>query len=174
MVKVLILLLLANLALASNALAYTFKFTEAELQEKVSAMMPLTRKKFMVTVVVSNPKLQLPTTGNLIQVTVDLQATIPGGLKANGTAQVSGTINYNREKGSFHLKNPEIQQLDIHGLPQKMHGTVKNLAQNGLIRTMHKKPLYTLKDDKLKHKMAKATLKSVSVKDGVLHVEMGW
>ena len=173
MIKFLLFLLVANLVLASNALAYTFKFTEAQLQERVSAMMPITRKKFMVTVVVSNPKLQLLKTGNLISVTSDLTATIPGGLQASGNVQITGTISYNRERGTFHLKNPTIEQMQVNGLPEKMQGTVRNLAQNGLIRTMHKRPLFQLKDDNLKHKLAKASLKSVAVKEGVLHVELG-
>ena len=134
--------------------------------------MPVTRKKFMVTVIVSNPKLKLHTEGNLISTEADIEATIPGGLKATGNATITGTINYNRSKGTFHLKNPVIEKLHVNGLPAKMQGTVRNLAQNGLIQTMHKKPLFKLKDNDLKQKLAKSALKSVAVKDGVMHVEL--
>ena len=169
----LVIALLLFLVSIPNALAYTFKFTEKQLQDQVSAMMPVTRKKYMVTVVVSNPKVTLLKEGNLISTKADLVATIPGGLKASGTVQITGSISYNREKGTFHLKNPKIVYMQVNGLPKKMHGTVKNLAQNGLVRTMHKRPLFKLKDDNLKHKLAKAALKSVAVTEGVLHVELG-
>lgn len=169
----LLILLAVNLLLTTKAQAITLKFTQAELQKKVMEMMPVTKKKFLVTVVISNPLVTLPPKGNHIQVKCDIEANAPGNLKTNGTIQITGSLSYNREKGSFHLKNPSIDHMHIEKLSPKMLTTVKNLSQTALIKVMHRRPVFTLKDDKMKHKLAKAVLKSVEVKDGILYVNMG-
>jgi len=65
-----VLLLTSQLAWAFS---YTVEISEKELQEKISAMMPLEKKKFFMSVVLSNPDVDLMENDNKIGITIDIK-----------------------------------------------------------------------------------------------------
>lgn len=157
----------------SQALSYTLEITEQELQEKVSAMMPMEKKKFFVTVIVSNPQVDLIEESNEIGVFVNIEAIAPGGVKGAGSAKIIGTLSYDKEKGAFYLNNPKIISMDINKMPEKISPKIQQVSQLALTKALSKYPVYKFKDDNLKHKLAKATLESIEVKNEKLLVTLG-
>ncbi|MDH5179555.1 MAG: DUF1439 domain-containing protein [Gammaproteobacteria bacterium] len=156
-----------------NVNAISLEFTEQELQDKVTAMMPLEKKKGIMTIVLTNPAVRLNQETNRMGIKVDMAVDVLGSLKSTGHAEISGELMYNKKQGTFHLVKPEIGDMHIDKLPNKYQPKVKELAQQALEKTMEKRPVYELRDDSLKQKLARATLKNVSVKDGKLVVEFG-
>ncbi len=164
-----VLLIVVNMA---YAFSYTKEFTELELQEKVEAMMPLEKKKFFVTVIITEPKLDLIEGSNELGIQAHIQAIVPGKLKGNGTTKITGSISYVPDEGAFYMNNPTIIDLKINGIPDKYQPKIKKLAQITISKVLSSRPFYKLKDDNLKHKLAKATLDSVIVENEKLLVTL--
>lgn len=165
----LIILALTNFA---NAFSYTKEFTEVELQQKVEAMMPLEKKKFFITIVITDPTMDLIESSNKLGIQAHIQAIAPGGIKGSGITNITGTISYAQAEGSFYLKDPTIVSLQINGMPDKYQKKIKSLAQASISKVLSSRPIFKFKDDSLKHKLAKAALESVVVENQKLLVKL--
>lgn len=166
-----VLMLFSQLTMAFS---YIVEISQAELQNKVSAMMPLEKKTGFIDIILSNPKIELLEGSNEIGIFSHIDATVPKAknAKGSGSVKVIGTIEYRPETGAFFFKNPKIEKLQIQKLPDKYAVTIRTFAQPVIKKVLAKYPVYTLKDDNLKQKLAKALLQSVSVKDKNLLLEL--
>ncbi len=70
------------------------------------------------------------------------------------------------------MYNPTIVDLKINGIPDKYQPKIRKLAQITISKILSSRPVYKLKDDNLKHKLAKATLDSVLVENEKLLVTL--
>lgn len=156
----------------SWAYNYTVELTEAQLQQQLASMMPITRERMFVTVTLSQPILDLGMGGDKIGVFSSLDISAPGGIKGTGRAKVEGRISYKKENGSFYLYNPTISQIEIDQIPAQFHSNVKELAQLALNSSIKGKPIFTLKEDNTQEKLAKSMLQSVKVESGKLLITL--
>lgn len=156
----------------SHALSYTQEFTETELQEKIEAMMPLTKKKFLLSIVISEPHLTLLENVNKLGLQTKIEAIVAGGLKGEGNTHITGSIAYNQDEGAFYFKDPTIVSLSINGISEEFQAKIKSLAQKSVAKLLAKHPVFTFKDDNLKHQLAKSTLESVTIKDKKLVITL--
>jgi Protein of unknown function (DUF1439) len=163
------LLIISQLALAFS---YTLEITEQELQDKVSAMMPMEKKKYFVTVRMFDPEVDLSKESNEIGVFTNIEVITPGGFRSTGRANIKGTLSYDSEKGAFYFHNPTIVSLEVDKLPEKFSPKVKKITQLAVTKAMSVYPIYKFKDNKIKHKLAKAVLESIAVKNESLHVTL--
>ena len=168
--KILFFLLLIIFVNPANA--YTLKFTEADLQKQVSAMMPLETKQLFMTINITDPVVKLLKNENKINIKTNIEATMPGGIRGTGNITITGTLSYNNEKGTFHFKDPVINEMHVDNIAKKYQSSIKDLSQDAIVKSMSSRPVYTLRDDNEKHKLAKSVLKSMVVKNGILIVEL--
>ncbi len=168
-----ILPLLALWLLSTVSHGYTLEFTQPQLQEKISAMMPVTKKTMFATVIVDNAVLDLVPGVNQIALTANIKANGLAGLSASGMLKVQGTLKYNAKEGAFYLNNPKIIELNINEIPPQFHEQVKKLAQAALAKSLTRHPVYKLKDNNMKQQLAKTMLQSMEVKDQTLVVTLG-
>ncbi|VAW63570.1 hypothetical protein MNBD_GAMMA10-3300 [hydrothermal vent metagenome] len=172
MKRVILAVFLMVSAQLAMAFSYTLEIAQEELQEKVSKMMPMEKKKYFVTVVLSNPKVDLSSAENKIAVFAHVGVIAPAGIKGNGKVKIMGSIIYDAEKGEFFFDNPEIVSLEVDDVPEKYIPKIKGIAQSIVSKILAARPVYKFKDDNLKHKLAKSTLKSVKVEKNTLLVEL--
>jgi hypothetical protein len=172
--KYLIALIFITIANLTHALSYTQEFTEAELQEKIEAMMPLEQKKYFITLIVTSPKLDLIEGSDELSIKADIAVHAPGGIKGTGTTTITGAITYNPTQGAFHLLNPTVVDLHIDGIADQYQPKIKKMAQTAISNTMANFPLYRLRDNDLKQKLAKSVLESVAISDGKLLVNLNF
>jgi len=156
----------------ANVFSYTKEFTKAELQQKIEAMMPLTKKLYFLTIVISDPVLDLTEGSNELGIRVNVQALIPGGLTGDGVMHLTGSISYNPDEGAFYLSNPTLLDLKIKGISDKYQLKIKQFAQATLSNVLLSRPIYTLKDDDTTHQLAKLALESILVKNGKLLIKL--
>jgi hypothetical protein len=171
MYKILALLSLWLLSTVSHS--YTLEFTQPQLQEKISAMMPVTKKTMLATVVVDDAVLNLVQGSDKLALSASIQANSIVGLSATGSLKIQGTLKYNAKEGAFYFNNPEIIELDINEVPPQFHDKVKKLTQAALAKSLSRYPVYKLKDNDMKQQLAKTMLKSMEVKDQTLVVTLG-
>jgi len=155
------------------AFSYTLEITEAEIQEKVSAIMPIEKTKFFMRVKLSEPKVDLLKTGNRMALHLNVETSIPNVVKGSGRGKVSGNLSYDESEGAFYFKDAKIDAMEIDGLPQKYADKVKKIAEAILTKALGKYPVYKFTDKDVKQKIAKSTLQSLEVRDEVLLVTLG-
>lgn len=175
MKKLVFTLVLAALLMCSQiamAFSYTLKITEEELQSKVSAMMPIEKKTFFITIILSKPDIDLSVGNNEIGVFSHIDVMAPGGINGTGKARITGSLRYDSEKSEFFFKNPKIVSLESGDIPPHLLPKVRDVAQLAASQFLSTRPVYRLSDDNLKQKLVKAVLQSVNVKNNLLIIEL--
>ncbi len=172
MLRAILLSVLMFLSPTIMAISYTVEISEAKLQQKVLAMMPMEKRSFIFTVTLSEPEIELIEGSNQIGVFTHIKIVIPGLVKGTGRAKIAGSLSYKSETSEFFFKDPSIEKLEIDKVPERYIPKVKKIVQKIASKILATRPIYKLKDDNLKHKLAKAMLKSVAVKDKKLLLEM--
>lgn len=148
---------------AVMALTYTLEMTESEIQQKVSAMMPVEKKKVFGTVTLSDPVVTLVNGSNEIAVAFKIKVRLVGGYTVSGKAKIKGAIRYEAAAGEFFLRNSKLEEFTIDKLPETYHRDVKGVVEMMMQEVLLEYPIYKLKNDNLKHKLVKAVLQSVTV-----------
>ena len=156
----------------TQALAYTVELSEDELQEKIEAKMPLEKTKYLINVVLTEPDVELVEGSDRIGFKCKIMAKLPGGIEATGDAYIDGNISYNSDKGEFHLVDPELKDLNINGVSEKYKEKIRKIVEKVVKKSLAQFPVYRFKDNRLKHKLAKALLDSVVVKNQRLILEL--
>lgn len=166
---ILLMLLVSSTAWSYN---YTVELTEAQLQQQLSSMMPITKEHMFVTVTLSEPILDLGSGGDKVGVFSSLDISAPGGIRGTGRAKVEGKISYKKETGEFFLYNPTISHIEIDQVPAQFHSNVKQLAQVALDSAIKGKAVFRLDENNSQQKMAKSVLQSVKIEPGKLLITL--
>jgi hypothetical protein len=135
-------------------------------------MMPLTKKKFFITVTLSNPRVELIEGKDRVRIFSEIEVQAPKGIGGNGEAQITGSLSYDSDHGAFHFHNTEIESLKIDQLPDQHIPKVKKAVEIIASKFLAARPVYRFKDENLKHKLAKSVLESISIKDKILFLEL--
>jgi hypothetical protein len=157
----------------SSAFSYTLELPEAELQVKADAMMPLEKKKFFVTTILTNPVIDLLASTNEIGLTTDVSVKAPGNIAGSGKVSFRGSLRYDNDSGSFFFENLNVDSLIVENVSPESLPKIKKMLEYVARKFLAVKPVYKFKDDNLKHKLAKSVLKSIRVDSGILFVELG-
>lgn len=171
----LICLILISFSSFGNAFAFTYtvELTEDQLQDRISAKMPIERKKLFVTVIFSNPDVILKNDSEKLGFKSNIVALFPAGLKIEGNGYIQGHIKYDSKKGEFFLENPEVISLDVKNATEKNQEDIRKVADLAAKKALNHHPIYKLKDNNFREKFAISVLKSVTVKDGKLILVLG-
>lgn len=175
MLRVGVFILLFAVSNLSMALSYTLEITEKELQEKVSALMPMSSKELFITVTISDPKIELFKETDKIGILLHVEVRALSGIYGTGRGQVVGTISYNPEETAFYFQDVTVERFELDHIPGEAAPSLKMIAQIVGIaanQAMLLHPVYILTDDDMKQKMLRSRLESVKVEDGKLLVTM--
>ncbi|MFT4607232.1 MAG: hypothetical protein ACI9V8_001287 [Urechidicola sp.] len=173
MKKLLLTIFLVLHCASALAFSYTLKLSEADIQERVDGMMPLEKKKFFVTTILTNPLIDLVETTNELGLSTDVGVKVPGNIVGNGEVSFSGTLRYDNDSGSLYFDNLKVVSLDVKKVPPDSLPKIKKLLEFIAKKFLAKNPVFTFRDDNLKHRLAESTLKSISVENEMLIIELG-
>lgn len=172
MFRLIFLLIVLFNSTITMAITYTVEISEAELQKKVLAMMPIEKNKPLFSIKLSQPDIELIEGSNLIGVFTHIDVNSPLGIKGSGRAKIIGSLSYDAASSEFFFKNTIIERLEIDKVSEKYTSQIKGLVQSVTRKLLAKRPIYKLKDNNLKHKFAKAMLQSIAVKDKKLFIKL--
>jgi len=173
MIRSILFFAMISISQLTAAFSYTLEIPEQELQQQVSAMMPLIKKTMFATVTLSDPIVDLISKSNEIGFFTHVEVIAPGGLKGSGRGKIQGEVIYKPEQAAFFINNPTIVSLEIDRVPKTVIPTISHVAQVVLFKALSKYPVYKLNDEDVKQKLAKSTLKSISVGDKKLLITLG-
>lgn len=154
------------------ALTYTLSLSEAKLQKKISAMMPIVREKSYFNITLSEPEIELIEETNEMGVYLLFAVETWRGIKMTGFVKTTGILSYEMETSEFFFKNISLEKIDLDKISDKFNSVMRYGVQWVVTKAFATRAIYRLKDNNLKHKLAKATLQSVSVKDKKLLLEL--
>lgn len=149
------------------AAAFTYEITEAELQQKTAAAMPLEIKKPYYTLLIFDPLIDLGVADDDITILAKIDLTMPG-MQAAGNIKFKGRLFYDADAYSVFLRQVEVQHVLLEGVPETYAPGVKLIAQLAANKMFTFNPVYVIKDDNMKTRFAKSFLKAMSVKDDKL------
>lgn len=161
-------------------LSYEMSMTQSELQARIDAMSPIKVEKFRVVVALSAPKIELSEGSSLFALSSPVEVSLPGGMAAKagesirGFAKIKGSLRYDASAGAFFVEQADVVEFEINGLPEEHKGRARALAQVAARRAFAERPVYVLRDDSVKQRLARAVLKSVVVKNGKLVATLGF
>ena len=153
------------------ALGFTKTISQQELQSQLQNITPITKKKWLMSVTISEPKIQLRSGQNGIEFTAKITASAPGNIKGEGRGTVAGDIEYRPQQGAFYLTSIELKSFSVNDMPQKLLPQVQAFAQKQISKAMRQYPIYKLDDTDLKQQLLKSSLKRVEVMDQALKLE---
>ena len=152
-------------------------FTEAQLQEKLNAKLPVTKTYLMIfNITLENPKLHLVNGSNKVLMGLDvaINLNVAGDARSlGGKIEVSGGVAYLPGTAQFFLIDPVVENLSMQGIPNRYAEKVRLALSKALSTYYAEHPLYQLKASDAKQAAAKLVLKSVVVENQQLVLKMG-
>jgi len=164
--------LLGLMVFAAPAWAFVITLTQRDIQSQVEKKFPITEESDFYTLTLKNPKVDLQEgSGRIGLIANAAVATLMG--ESSGVIHIDGAIKYVRERGEFILGDATARAVEIEGMSAMVRQKVAELATEVLRDYFNKNPIYKLKADASAEAAIKSALKSVTVKDGKLQVELG-
>ena len=175
MLRIGVFILLCALSTLTMALPFTIEISEKELQEKVSALMPMSAKELFITVTVSEPTIELIKETDKVAILLHVEVRALSGLYGTGRGKVVGSISYNADETAFYFQDITVERFELDQIPGEAAPSLKVIAQIVGVaanQAMLSHPIFVLSDDDMKQKLLRSTLESVKVDDGKLLVTM--
>jgi len=159
-------LLVCVYAAASCAQLGTIALSEADVQQRVQAQFPISRALPLAgTLTLSNPVVNLRDPTGRVGLLLDAVVGQPQLGHAAGKTEVSGAVRFDALKGQFILDDARVESLRIPGVQAAHLNTVQSAANAAAAAALRSLPIYTLRDDSLAERYAKANLKAVRIED---------
>ena len=156
---------------------FVYRFTEAQLQEELSARLPIQKTYlFVVQVTLDHPRVTLVEGSDRVNAGLDvmLNVRIAGSaLPLSGSVDASGGIRYEAAEGKFYLTDPVIENLQLQGVPEEHASLASSALTLALGEYYATHPIYTLNTLNAKQAAARLVLKSVIVENRQLVVTLG-
>lgn len=184
-VKVITLSLLAVFLISAVTVFLIFKGQEftihldkETLQTAINKKMPFEKKFLLVCkLTVMNTTVLLQEGSRRIGATTNVELSLNVGKNPKvltGSTTADAGLQYDQETSTFYLQQPFIRDLKIAGIPEKYITSVSAKSQEILQDYLNKVPVYRVKDDNMKMKLAKAVIKNIQVLDGTVAVTLGY
>jgi len=90
------------------------------------------------------------------------------------TALADARLRYDQQRFCFFIVDPEVRSASLRGIPDRYADLVVRYGRLGLQHLVNEVPVYTIRDDTLKLKLARAVIKGVAVHNGRVVVTLGY
>ena len=151
----------------------TLTFTREDLQQRIAQKFPFDQKLLFITVTYSNPEVMLNDSSDRIGISLDATAKLAEDQLVKGHAVGAWQIRYDPASAAFYFDDPKIQEIDIGGLTSSTQEQIGRVAKPLMEEYLRRVPVYRLKAGDFRQDLARAVLKSVTVKRGKLYVVLG-
>ena len=148
------------------------ELSEQELQTRLAARFPIQNCALIIVCLdIASPQLKLTEGSDRIALSADLSATL-GMRRYPGTLALSGKVRYVAADGNFFLDDIEIARFELTGVPPKYTEVLRSTGPSVLRSVLATRPIYTVKGDTAKERLARAAVGDIRVVNGKLRVSM--
>lgn len=148
------------------------ELTEQQLQTRLSARFPIQNCALIIVCLdITSPQLKLVEGSDRIALAADLSATV-GQRHYPGVLAFSGKVRYVSADGNFFLDDIDIERFDLTGVPPRYTDVLRSTGPTVLRSVLATRPIYTLKGDTAKERLARLAVGDIRVVNGKLRVSM--
>jgi len=151
----------------------TLTFTADDLQQKLAGRFPLREKLPFTTITFRDPRVVLADGSDRIGLRITADATAAGGKELSGSLLLDGALRYEPQEGAFYFDGARVQEMAVQGLSDDARRQIQTVASLLINLYLSHVPVYRLNPEDIRQALAKTFLKSVSVRNGRLIVEIG-
>ena len=90
------------------------------------------------------------------------------------TARVDARLRYDQQRFCFSIVDPVVRRASLRGIPDRSTDLAVRYAQLGLQHLVDEVPVYTIRDDSLQRRLARAVVRDVAVRNGRVVVTLGY
>ncbi len=151
---------------------FEIEITPEQIQQVAEKQFPIKKQALFVQVELSNPEITLA--GQRLSLAMRVVATYPNQTMSQGTVVVDGKLGYNAKSSEFLLIQPRVQAINIAGLASQHNEWLRDMISPLVAQSVTAVVLYRLDEKQFRDRMAKNSLKSISIRNGTLYAEMAW
>lgn len=144
----------------------------ADLQRHVEQLFPFTRKDNLASVRLYDPEVILNEGNDRIGLRLQLHATAAEQLSVSGFVRVDGLLRFKSKSGEFYLDDTRVEELKLNGLPTSIQGQIHQVADASVRELLRDRPIYVLGQMGEAKQIMGSDIKSVSVHNGTLLIEL--
>ena len=90
------------------------------------------------------------------------------------TARVDARLRYDQQRFCFFIVDPVVRRASLRGIPDRSTDLAVRYAQLGLQHLVDEVPVYTIRDDSLQRRLARAVVRDVAVRNSRVVVTLGY
>jgi hypothetical protein len=150
----------------------TLKVSHAEMQSRLDKKFPVTKRKSVLKVVFSNPRLELISQANQLQTTLTVNASALGVSLGESDVTIRGGVRYDKESKAFHMTDPRVEKLDVSHVPARYQDKLRRAVDLAVQDILPIVPVYRLNKDNFRHSAARTFLQEAWVDDNTLYLKM--
>ncbi len=159
-------------ALPALAMNFVIELGQADLQRKVERLFPVSHQDPLYQVNLSEPRVVLREGGDRIGLGLKLSGTLLQQLPVSGQMQVTGGLRFEPASGEFYLRDANVEELSIDGVPEQYIGEIRRLAEHTAREVLNNHPIYVLGQLGESKQLMGREIKAISVRDGKLVLEL--
>ena len=156
---------------------FVVRVPERKIKEIMAEKLPMTKSYlFIFEVTLSNPRVNLANGTDRINAGLDVTLNIKINdekKQLGGSIDILGGIKYSQNEGEFFLKDPQIVNLSVQGLPKGLANKATIVLEKALKSYYSTHPIYRLKTSDMKQATARLILKNIVVDNKDLVITLG-
>lgn len=166
-------LALALFLAGCGGFSFEVKIPRALVEKQVERKFPTVRNKGLITLKLSEPKLDFQGARNRLGVVADAEVRLLGMIPFPGTIQCDGTLEYRPQNATFVFTDIKVQKYTFKGLPESKADEVSGLVGSAALAALGGLEIYQLDAKATEEKLAKLALKAVRVTDDGIVAKLG-
>lgn len=171
----LILVAAAYLYLAGREMEV--RISQAQIQRALERSLPVTRTYLAIfELTLDNPRVQLEAGSGRVRAGLDIALAIKsteGRETFRGSADASGVPSFVAGEAGFYLQAIEVEDLQIEGLEDRQLERLRGVVQLALSEYYRRFPIYRLKDESMRQRLARMALKDVEIEGHEVIITLG-
>lgn len=153
-----------------RSLVYRLALSDEALTRRLQEHFPIEMQKYLMTLTLMDPQVQLHDHRNRIAIWVDIRLVLPGGLTARGHIETEGEVIYVHHQGAFYLSQPDITVFELRPLPSNYLKPARYMIRVMLTRFFSEHAIFRFRESSIRHRMARSIVRNVEIRRGKLRV----
>jgi len=167
-----LLMWLAPVAIHAKDMNLIVTLDRADLQRRIDRMFPITREAELLTVHLHHPQVILREHSERIGLRVRVDASVAEQFSVSGSARVDGVLRFASDRGKFYLDHASVEEMQIDGVPSLYLAQIQQLADGVVSDLLQDQAIYTLGQMGESKRIMGSEIKSISVHNGKVIVEL--
>lgn len=146
----------------------SFSISKNIIQKEIETGFPKTYEKFMSSITIHDPTVEIPTNEDKIELRISVTAKAPLIGEKLGCFSANGSLSFNKEQRAIYIVNPKITSFEIPGLSESVANPLKKLVEIGLTQILENKPIHEIPES-----FATRSIQNITIEEGKIIVYLG-